>query len=138
MKRVSGRTLFVGLLVLLGLGVALTTCFPRGNDEPVAPLQELIGETVLACSALCAQQGQCGQAVDGRLMVLGHPDHPETYHHAQLFPVDVPVTIEFMSEQRIQSPGAEPIFQPFSLIIVNHDGKRGWVADSCVSRLPAP
>lgn len=115
----------------------LTGCLGGGNNEAEQPAPEAaVTQAVLVCSQECAQNGQCGTAVDGRSLVLGHSDRPETRDHTLVFPVDVPITVLEGREQLIQPLNAEPIMQPFFRIMVNNDGKQGWVANWCVAQIP--
>lgn len=121
----------------LGTAVLLTGCFGGGNNEAEQPAPEgAVTQEVLTCSQECAQNGQCGMAADGRTVVLGNSDRPETREHTLVFPIDVPITILEGRDQLIQPVNAEPYVQPFSHIFVNSDGKQGWVANWCVAQIP--
>ena len=114
--------------------VTLSACLGGGDGEeqPVAA-----GQAVLTCNEMCAAQGQCGTAVDGRALVLGHSDRPQTRDHNLVFNVDLPVTVLEVREQTIQPMDNQPYVQPFSLVILNDNGQQGWVANWCVAQAPA-
>ncbi len=133
MKRPYANHKFpVYLLFWLGTAVTLSACFGGGGEEQPAAA----GQTVLTCSEVCAQQGQCGQGVDGRPLILGRHDRPETREHTIVFNVDLPVTVLETRDQTIQSVDGQFAMQPFSLVILNDNGQQGWVANWCLAAAP--
>lgn len=104
-----------------------------GGDDP-AQVEEAPppGQTVLQCTDACAGQGQCGQAADGRQVVLGHLTQPETRNHNLVFPVDVPVVVQLQNQQTVRTVTGEEFLQGFSQVTVPDTAKTGWVADWCV------
>lgn len=146
MEKVVGRRAFSGMVRLrrihrspglwLVLVWLLTACFGGGAQEGL-PAEPPLGQVVLACSETCAQYGQCGTAADGRYLILGHSERPETQNHNLAFPVDLPISIQAGNEQRIQPPGSDSFVQGFSLITLHDNGKAGWVANWCIAAAPA-
>jgi hypothetical protein len=132
MERVVWRILPGLLLILL-----LTGCFGGGGEEAAAPTPAPTGQTVVTCSDACAQQGQCGTTGDGRQLVLGRRDVPETQNHDLVFPTNAPVSVQATNIRTLQPPGGQPFPQGFSLISLNENGKTGWVSDLCIATLPA-
>lgn len=119
------------LIILL----LLTACFGGGNQgetENVAPVENQSAQKTLTCSEACANNGQCGQAGDGRLVVLGRSDQPNTQNHDQIFPVDTPVDILGSEQRLVQSFGGEVSQLTFSYINLSDGQKSGWVANWCV------
>lgn len=126
------RYLPVHLVFWLGTAVLLSACFGGGGEEqPVAT-----GQTVLTCNEVCAQQGQCGTAVDGRPLILGRNDRPETRDHNLVFNADLPITVLETREEMVQSADGQFAMQLFSLVILNDNGQQGWVANWCVASVP--
>lgn len=133
MKRpYANRTFPVYLLFWLGTAVTLSACFGGGGEEQPAAA----GQTVLTCNEVCAQQGQCGQGVDDRPLVLGRHDRPETREHTVVFNTDLPITVLETREQTIQSVDGQFATQQFSLVIINDNGQQGWVANWCLTAAP--
>ena len=133
MKRPYANHKFpVYLLFWLGTAVTLSACFGGGGGEE----QPAAGQTVLTCNEVCAQQGQCGQGIDDRLLILGRSDRPETRDHNLVFNADLPITILETRDETIQSVDGQFATQPFSLVILNDNGQQGWVANWCVAAAP--
>ncbi|HRQ36797.1 MAG TPA: hypothetical protein PLD25_02650 [Chloroflexota bacterium] len=134
MKRPYANHKFpVYLLFWLGTAVTLTACFGGGGAEEQSVAT---GQTVLICNEVCAQQGQCGKATDGRPLILGRSDRPETRDHNLVFNADLPVTIVETRVETIQAAEGQFSMQQFSLVILNDNGQQGWVADWCVASAP--
>lgn len=128
--------------VLLMCFVFLFAACGGGGGEEAAPAEAAPADqtqNVLACSDACRAQGQCGVGSDGSTnWVLGNASQPETRNHNQIFPVDRPISILDAAERVLQPPEGDPFPQMFSLITINEDGKTGWVANWCISTVPAP
>jgi len=120
---------------LLFLFVFLTACFGRGGNEPAEEAAQL-AETVLLCTPACADQGQCGKTEDGRDLVLGHTERPETRNHNLTLPVNTPITVQLKTPQQLRLVTGAIFEQTFSLITINENGVTGWVPDWCISSPP--
>ncbi|MCP4360293.1 MAG: hypothetical protein GY796_19980 [Chloroflexi bacterium] len=129
------RHILISLVFLL----LLTACFGGGGEEAVPEEQpaDQPPQAILTCSDMCAGQGQCGSAPDGRILILGRTEGPETRNHNQLFPIDTPVTILNRTEQKLRIPAdGQESNQVFAEIIVNGSEQQGWVAEWCVAPTP--
>lgn len=126
------------LSFLLTFGLLLTGCLGGGDETAATPAPGQPPQTVLSCTETCAQQGQCGTAGDGRFLILGHNEHPETINHNLTFPVDTPVFIQNSVEQKIQPPNGEVTMQPFSLVALADNSQTGWVANWCIAQPTVP
>lgn len=129
----SNRYWPVYVLLWVCTAVTLTACFGGGGEQPTAD------QTVLTCSEMCAQQGQCGTGTDARLLVLGRSDRPETRDHDLVFNSDLPITIQQTREEMVQSAlDGQTMMQPFSFVVLNENGQQGWVANWCLASAPTP
>jgi hypothetical protein len=121
----------------VGLAVLLAACSGGGDAQEQAAPEATAVPVILTCSEMCLQQGQCGSAADGRTLILGHSDHPETQNHDLVFNADALITIQETREQMIQPINNQPYMQPFSRIVLNENGQQGWVANWCIAPSPA-
>jgi hypothetical protein len=103
----------------------------RGPEVPV--VEESVPQVVVACTEACANRGQCGEAEDGRSLVLGHPDSPTVSEHQMVFEHQTAMTLLALRDETLQVLATGQQFvHTFYLVTRPGDGRSGWVAGWCV------
>ena len=88
---------------------------------------------MLACTAACAERGQCGTGLDGTPYVLGGQAAPLVENHDRRFLSDSNVTILASSLQTIQSVIDGGLSElRFYHVQPQDESAAGWVAGWCV------
>ncbi len=124
-----------GLLLLLFL--LLTACFGGGDEAAQGPLvPETAGQQTgsLVCSANCLNQGQCGAAADGRMVILAHSSQPATRDHNTLLANESPVLIVEQQPRTVIDIAGNISTLNFFAVQVAAGGPISWVAGSCVNQ----
>jgi hypothetical protein len=117
-------------LILIGL-LGLFGC--RRAEEPDPAELEVMPQIMVVCNEACASRGQCGQAADGRLLVLGHPDRPVVREHGMIFEHETAVFFVNTREETLQVVSTtEQFSHTFYLVTRPEDRRSGWVAGWCV------
>lgn len=136
--------LFVFAFVLL---LSLSSClgFLRSTPEPTpvpilgtASEQPLTGQGLLACNQTCADQAQCGEAVDIGQVVLLHSAQPALSGHDLIVGTNFPAEIREYRDVSVQQPGSGAIqSMRFYKVAVNDgvtDRGEAWVAGWCIQQ----
>ena len=123
--------------IWLALAMIILSACGLGNRDPVLGDQvefQPLSEVTLACSASCAERGQCGTTNDGVQAVLGGWGSPMVENHDRLFPSGSRVTVLESNLQTIESVVDGSQSQLRFYRIQPQDGRPdGWVAGWCLA-----
>ncbi len=121
-------------LWLLLLFLLLTACFGGGDDAAQeGVLETAVQQGTLTCSDNCRNQGQCGTATDGRIVVLAHGLQPATRDHNAVLENDSPVLIVGTEQRTVADPAGNTSNLNFFAVQPSGGGPTNWVAGSCVN-----
>ncbi len=130
-------------IVLLVLVVLLTACFGGGGDN-AAPETTVTDPAAvpptgsLTCSPDCLNQGQCGTAADGRIVILAHDSRPATRDHNVILANDSAVNILAQEQHSVQDAAGNIFPLIFYVVQPAQSGPNSWVAGSCVNQTVQP
>jgi len=120
-------------LTLFFLTFTLGCSLLNRNSAAPVPEGQAAAPVALVCGDECAARGQCGQASDGRSVILGHPERPVVSGHQMIFNADTSLPLVGTSTQRVQVVATGEQFDTnFFLVTRPEDGRSGWVAGWCV------
>ncbi|VAW38685.1 hypothetical protein MNBD_CHLOROFLEXI01-148 [hydrothermal vent metagenome] len=127
------------LVWLLLLFLLLTSCLGGGGEaaqDAVAPETAALQTGTLTCSDNCRNQGQCGTAVDGRIVILAHGSQPATRDHNAVLENDSPILIVQQEQRTVADPVGTLSNLNFFAVQPAAGGPTNWVAGSCVNPTP--
>lgn len=122
-----------GLLLLFLL---LTACFGGGDEaaeDAVVPEAAALTTGRLVCSENCLNQGQCGAAADGRIVILAHSNGPATRDHNTVLANDSAILIVGQEPRNIADTAGGISTLNFFAVQPAEGGPTSWVAGSCVN-----
>lgn len=127
------------LVWLLLLFLLLTGCLGGGEAAQDAPAPETAVQQTgtLTCSDNCRNQGQCGTATDGRIVILAHSDKPATRDHNTVLENNGAVLIMGQELRAVVDPAGVVSNLNFYAVQPN-GGPTSWVAGSCVNITTPP
>ncbi len=127
------------LVWLLLIFLLLTGCLGGGDkaaEEVAAPEAPVQQTGTLTCSDSCRNQGQCGMAVDGRIVILAHNSQPATRDHNVVLENDSPILIAKQEQRTVADPAGTISTLNFFAVQSAAGGPISWVAGSCVNITP--
>ena len=140
----SRITLFIFAFILL---LSLSSCLgilgstPEPTPVPVlgtASEQPLAGQGLLTCNQTCADQAQCGEAVDIGQVVLLHSAQPALVGHDLIVGTNFLAEIRGHQDVSVQQPGSGAVqSMRFYRVAVNDgvtDRGEAWVAGWCIQQ----
>ena len=136
MERVK-RPSHMPLTGLLLLFLLLTACFGGGEQaaQDVAAPEGAVQPTgTLVCSNNCLNQGQCGTAADGRIVILAHSDQPATRDHNTVLANDSTVLLLGQQPRSVIDLAGNISTLNFFAVQLASGGPASWVAGSCVNQ----
>jgi len=122
------------LALLLALTALLAAC---GNEVVPLAVNE---QAQIACTAECADRGQCGELADGRPAVLANEGVPAVTAQNRFFVNESLVTVvDVQARELIAARDGVPLIAevtPFAHVFYNvTDGiKTAWVSEWCLAR----
>ncbi len=122
------------LILLLVVTALLAAC---GNEAAPFAVNE---QAQIACTAECADRGQCGELGDGRRAVLANEGAPAVTAQNRFFVNETPVTVldiqprELIAARDGVALIAEATSFPHMFYSVTDGTKTAWVSEWCLAR----